>query len=116
VRNLIIEIILTLILTLFGYVYTVYRLSGQTFAAMTMPDFIPRGRNRKLYIAVSLLLGIAVSASLTYVYSASELLHHVKLLILVMFIVPMAAIDHVRQEIFVLRILINGAADKRKPR
>jgi leader peptidase (prepilin peptidase)/N-methyltransferase len=116
VRNLIIEIILTLILTLFGYVYTVYRLSGQTFAAMTMPDFIPRGRNRKLYIAVSLLLGIVVSASLTYVYSASELLHHVKLLILVMFIVPMAAIDHVRQVIpnalvlaaIVLRFLYAG--------
>ncbi len=98
-RNLIIEIILTLILTVFGYVFAVYKLSGRHFSAMVRADFAPRGRNRKLYIAISLFLGLALSASLTCFYPASELLHHVKLLTLVMLIVPMAAIDHVHSVI-----------------
>lgn len=96
VKHLIIEIILTLVLTFFGYAFTVSKLSGQSFSALRMPHLIPRGRNRKLYLAISLFLGIALAASLTALYPASGLLHHVKLLTLVMFIVPMAAIDHVR--------------------
>ncbi len=97
--NLIIDIILTLVLTVSGYVYTVWKLNGHPFSGMKMPDFVPRGQNRKLYIAISLFLGIAVSVSLSSLYTFSGLLHHVKLLTLVMFIVPMAAIDRVRHVI-----------------
>lgn len=98
-KILFIDIMLTLILTVLGYTFTVYKLKGQPLSALTVPDFIPRGRNRILYISISLLLGFALSASLVFIYPTSGVLHHVKLLTLAMLIVPMAAIDHVRRVI-----------------
>ncbi len=98
-KNLFIEIILTLVLTVIGYAFTVYKLSDRPFSDMAASHFVPRGRNRKLYLLMSLLLGIALSAVLTFLYPNSVLMHHIKLLTLVMFMVPMAAIDYARHVI-----------------
>ena len=104
--ELVVLIILALVMVVIGYLAACCYFQGTKPWKVKASAIVPATKGRVLYLLLAVLSMAALIAVFCRFYYMDALLHHIKLLILVGMIFPMAAVDYRLQKIPNLFLLI----------